>query len=195
MTKTSNKRDRIIQAAVEVFGTSGYEAASMAAVAEKAQIAKGTLYLYFASKEQLFEETYQLCHAERMKACISEEESASALDNLCMRLRNGTRWEMAAPQKNQLIRAYLMHPQFSRNIPKVVEALNTQPVEALLQQGLARGELRPLPAELLAEMYIRFGSAVYYYIERHPEEAENEELWQQIYESLRGCMGAVHHNG
>ena len=43
-------------------------------------------------------------------------------------------------------------------------------------------------------MYIRFGSAVYYYIEKHPDEAESEELWDQVFASLRGCLGqpAVH---
>ena len=44
---------------------------------------------------------------------------------------------------------------------------------------------------MLIEMYIRFGSAVYYYVEKHPEDAENEALWLQIYASLRGCLAAA----
>lgn len=192
MDKTSDKRERIIQAAIEVFSAVGFDTASMADVSSAAEVAKGTLYLYFSSKEQLVEEVYQLCRAERLNACGNDTETlSSSLDKLCRRLRNGTRWELAAPQKNRLVRAYLTHPRFSRSIPHVVEGLNTQQLEVILQQGIADGELRPLPIDLLAEMYIRYGSAVYYYIERHPEEAENEMLWQQIYESLRGCLGAA----
>lgn len=191
MQKTVEKRARIIDAAIEVFGTDGFDAASMADVAAKAEVAKGTLYLYFASKELLFEEAYQLCCREREEACGAQTEVLSgALDRLCLRLRNGTRWEMAAPLKNRLVRAYLTHPRFSRSVRRVVEGLNTGTLEAIVRQGIEGGELRPMPAELLEEMYIRFGSAVYYHLEKHPEEAESEEMWQQIFASLRGCLGA-----
>lgn len=192
MERTMDKREKIIQAAVGVFGESGFDAASMADIAAKAGVAKGTLYLYFPSKEQLFEEVFQLCRAERAEACSHDtEQLSSTLDKLCHRLRNGTRWELAAPLKNRVVRAYLNHLRFNRNSGKVVEGQDMQYLEPILKQGVLAGELRPLPVELLAEMYIRFGSAVYYYIERCPEQAENESLWQQIYESLRGCLGAA----
>lgn len=196
MQRTLDKHGRIVEAAIEVFGRIGFDAASMADIAAKAEVAKGTLYLYFASKEQLFEEVYQLCCAERLAACSSGTDGLlSALDKLCQRLRNGTRWELAAPMKNRLVRAYLTHPVFGRSVPRVVEGLNTQTLEGILQEGLIAGELRRLPEELLAEMYIRFGSAVYYYVEKHPEEAERETLWQQIFASLRGCLGQPAEHG
>jgi len=47
------KRQRILRAAIEVFATKGYFAARMADVAEAAQVADGTLYLYFEGKEHL----------------------------------------------------------------------------------------------------------------------------------------------
>ena len=86
---------------------------------------------------------------------------------------------------------YLTHPLFGKRVENVVEALNTQALMPIFQQGIAEGTLRALPLDLLMEMYIRFGSAVYYYIEKHPEDAENETLWQDVYASLKGCMAAV----
>ncbi len=164
----------------------------MSEIASHADVAKGTLYLYFASKGLLFEEAYQQCRMERLQACgVDNEEQLSVLDKLCRRLRNGTRWELAEPTKNQLIRAYLTHPVFGKRVANVVESLDTQALMPIFRQGVTAGELRPLPLELLAEMYIRFGSAVYYYIEGHPEDAENETLWQEIYASLKGCMAAA----
>lgn len=47
------KRDRIIEAAREVFLEEGYESARMADVAAHAGVAVGTLYLYFDSKADL----------------------------------------------------------------------------------------------------------------------------------------------
>lgn len=196
MQKSAKTRAKIVQAAISVFGRAGFDAAAISAVAARAGVAKGTIYLYFLSKEQLFEEAYLQCHAERLQACgVNAEGELSVMERLCRRLRNGTRWEMAEPMKNQLVRAYVTHPVFGRRVPHVVESLNTQALEPIFEQGVAGGELRPLPLEMLAEMYIRIGSAVYYYIEKHPEEAENEALWQQIYASLRGCLGAVENDG
>jgi AcrR family transcriptional regulator len=192
MQKTVETRARIVQAAISVFGRVGFDAAAMSEVAAQAGVAKGTLYLYFSSKEQLFEETYLQCRMERLQACgVDTEEQLSVMEKLCRRLRNGTRWELAEPVKNRLVRAYLTHPVFGKQVENVVESLNTQALTPIFQHGIASGELRALPLALLMEMYIRFGSAVYYYIEKHPEEAENETLWQAIYASLKGCMAGL----
>lgn len=189
MRKSVETRDRIVKAAISVFGQVGYDAAAMSEVATQAGVAKGTLYLYFPSKEKLFEEIYLQCLAERLQACgVDTEERLSVMEKLCRRLRNGTRWELAEPVKNRLVRAYLTHPVFGKQVENVVESLNTQALTPIFQHGIASGELRALPLALLREMYIRFGSAVYYYIEKHPEDAENETLWQAIYASLKGCM-------
>ena len=192
MQKSVETKARIVQAAIAVFSQAGFDAAAMSEVASQAGVAKGTVYLYFASKEQLFEEAYLQCQAERLKACgVDTEEQLGIMEKLCRRLRNGTRWEIAEPLKNRLVRMYLTHPLFGKRVENVVEALNTQALMPIFQHGLAEGTLRALPLDLLMEMYIRFGSAVYYYIEKHPEDAENETLWQDVYASLKGCMAAA----
>jgi AcrR family transcriptional regulator len=48
------RRNDIIDAAETVFFSNGLEAASMDDVAETAELSKGTLYLYFKSKEELY---------------------------------------------------------------------------------------------------------------------------------------------
>lgn len=49
----------IRQAALEVFAERGYAQATMDEVAEKAELAKGTVYYYFSSKAALFEDVLQ----------------------------------------------------------------------------------------------------------------------------------------
>ncbi len=49
------KQQRILAAALKVFSETGYSAASMDAIALAAEVSKPTLYMYFGSKEQLFE--------------------------------------------------------------------------------------------------------------------------------------------
>ncbi|PWR17841.1 TetR/AcrR family transcriptional regulator [Zavarzinia compransoris] len=52
--KTARTRAQVVQAAMAEFLDQGYSAATMAGVARRAGLAKGTLYLYFPTKEALF---------------------------------------------------------------------------------------------------------------------------------------------
>ncbi|MGZ7079732.1 MAG: TetR/AcrR family transcriptional regulator [Thermoanaerobaculia bacterium] len=49
----SNKRERILRAAIDTFAESGYFNAKVSDVAKAAGVADGTIYLYFSGKEDL----------------------------------------------------------------------------------------------------------------------------------------------
>src|SRR5882672_3719822 len=51
----AGKRRQIIDGACRMFLAQGFDAASMGAIAREAGVSKGTLYVYFKSKEELFE--------------------------------------------------------------------------------------------------------------------------------------------
>jgi TetR/AcrR family transcriptional regulator, fatty acid metabolism regulator protein len=53
LTSREIKHERILRAATEVFANKGYFAARMTDVAKQADVADGTLYLYFEGKEHL----------------------------------------------------------------------------------------------------------------------------------------------
>ncbi|MDD3978531.1 MAG: TetR/AcrR family transcriptional regulator [Methanomicrobium sp.] len=54
MTKKDLRRQQIIQAAAEVFGNSNFQSAVVSEIAQKANVAEGTIYQYFKNKEDLF---------------------------------------------------------------------------------------------------------------------------------------------
>ena len=58
-------RERLLRSAREVIEDGGYGQASVAAIAERADVATGTLYRHFASKEELFVELFRsVCSGE-----------------------------------------------------------------------------------------------------------------------------------
>src|SRR5215218_7493873 len=57
--RREDTRTRLLRAGVEVLETGGYASASVAAIAERAGVATGTLYRHFASKADLFVELYR----------------------------------------------------------------------------------------------------------------------------------------
>jgi AcrR family transcriptional regulator len=65
MTATAPTRERLLAAARALIEEGGYGAASVAAIAERAGVAAGTLYRHFASKEELFVELFRaVCDRE-----------------------------------------------------------------------------------------------------------------------------------
>ena len=65
-----NKKDRIIEAAAQVFARSGYSNASVANIARHANIGKGTVYEYFQSKEDLFFAVFEWFQKKTEKAAV-----------------------------------------------------------------------------------------------------------------------------
>ena len=66
----SKKRRQIMEGARRLFLSQGFDTASMNAIAQQAGVSKGTLYVYFKSKEDLFE-------------AILEEQCAEQAQQLC----------------------------------------------------------------------------------------------------------------
>jgi AcrR family transcriptional regulator len=65
-----NKKERIIEAAAQVFARSGYSNASIASIARQANIGKGTVYEYFNSKEDLFFAVFEWFQKKTEKAAV-----------------------------------------------------------------------------------------------------------------------------
>src|SRR6266568_861460 len=70
----SLRRDAILEAAAGEWAESTFDALTMSDVARRARLAKGTLYLYFATKETLLLELLQ----ERLGRWLDELESSLA---------------------------------------------------------------------------------------------------------------------
>jgi AcrR family transcriptional regulator len=78
-------RERLLRSAQQLIEEGGYGAASVAAIAERAGVAAGTLYRHFASKEELFVEVFRsVCVREEraMRAASAELESRGAVERL-----------------------------------------------------------------------------------------------------------------
>ena len=69
----SAKRRQIVEGARQIFMARGFDAASMSDIAKAAGVSKGTLYVYFKDKEQLFS-------AIVMQECASHAEGVFQLD-------------------------------------------------------------------------------------------------------------------
>ena len=82
-TNREIKRKRILDAALKLFARKGFEATALDEVARGARLAKGTLYLYFKDKEDLYAQVV-LDVLERLQGSVLEryERSTGAVEKL-----------------------------------------------------------------------------------------------------------------
>jgi len=73
----SETRDKILDAARELFATEGYDGVSMRAVAEKIEYSPTAIYVHFADKEELFRE---LCHQDYARLAEVFQSSVISTD-------------------------------------------------------------------------------------------------------------------
>ncbi len=82
-------KERVLEAALEVFSQKGFHPATMDEIAEKAGVGKGTLYRHFETKEKLFAELVRLRLEELEKsasAAIDETDDVLTMISKYLRI-------------------------------------------------------------------------------------------------------------
>lgn len=77
----ATRREEILAVAAEAFDRLGYAEVSMAWLASRSNLAKGTLYLYFSSKEALFLALYETELAAwfaRLEGCLEKDTTTDS---------------------------------------------------------------------------------------------------------------------
>ena len=137
----------IIQAALDLFVEKGYAATRAEEVALRAGVSKGTVYLYFANKQELFEAV--VC--ESLLPILAEANdlldhfvgnSFDLLEELLWRW-----WERVGPSKLSGIMKLVMaeagnFPEIARFYHSIFIKPAEQLMIRLLQRGITRGEFR-----------------------------------------------------
>lgn len=141
----AGKERVILDAALDVFGKKGFSAARLEDVAAKAGVAKGTVYLYFASKEDLFRgllrDSIALPVEAAAKATMSGERSAEAR----LRMLFGFMLrEIVGTPRERLLRLIIAEggrfPELAEFHHREVVTHGIAAIRAIAEQGVADGE-------------------------------------------------------
>ena len=126
MTKTVNRREEILNTARKLFLTKDYDQTTMAEIMNALNIAKGTIYHYFKSKEALFE-------------AVIENIVEKNLHQMESLIKNST---ANALQKIQLL---AKEGNMSQENEKIVEQLHKPASDALHSRLLAATLMKQAP--------------------------------------------------
>ena len=139
----------LVAAALDLFVEKGFAATRAEEVATRAGVSKGTLFLYFASKEDLFKavvrENISGLYPEWSTELDNFSGTTAELLHYCMRAW----WSRFGDTKASGISKLIMSE--ARNFPELAAFYQQEVVEPgrqliqrILQRGIDRGEFRPV---------------------------------------------------
>jgi AcrR family transcriptional regulator len=85
--RRAETRQRIVSSALQLIAEGGYVAAQVAAVADRAGVAVGTVYRYFPSKSDLFAEVFRVAsqhEVDAMRAGAAATEGGTAAERIAL---------------------------------------------------------------------------------------------------------------
>jgi AcrR family transcriptional regulator len=143
--------DEILAAALESFAARGFAATRLEDVAARAGISKGTLYLYFKSKEELFEAVVRatlLPNLARIEALAASFEgpSATLLERLLLTISGVIGSQVGAIPKLVIAEAGNF-PGLARFYLDEVVRRGLRLIATILRRGIERGEFRPVDVD------------------------------------------------
>jgi AcrR family transcriptional regulator len=145
------RRHAILTAGLSVFAAEGFAAAKLDDVAAKAGVAKGTIYLYFRDKEDLFEQIVRDAAApvlDQLQGMVAESDLPTAA--LLAKIFDVFRTQILATDRKLVTKLVLTE---GARFPKIAEFYHTEVIgkglaiiQRIAQRAAARGE--PLPPEV-----------------------------------------------
>ncbi len=161
--KSEDKKRRIINAAKRVFAEHGYYRASVDKIADVAGIAKGTVYLYFSSKADLFcgFVEYELSEVERRIKDAIERES-----DPFKKIEKGILSFAEYMDENRELFLTLMYEPPSLKIPEMKERFLKRVekihriIEEVVKEGVKKGVFKRVRIDVVASAIMGMVRAV-----------------------------------
>jgi AcrR family transcriptional regulator len=166
----------LMTAALEVFAERGFAATRLDDVALRAGVSKGTVYLYFESKEALFKAAVETAITPALEAAEALAADAAKPSAELLRCFVFGWWHMVGATPlgglpKLLVAESGNFPELARWFHDNMIRRAQRAVAGIIELGVARGDFRPVPPMLAAR--IVFGPMFSYV------------LWQRAFS---GCM-------
>lgn len=177
MQEPEEKREQILNAALEVFAEKGFHKATVSEVAEKAHIGKGTLYLYFPGKEALLVSILD----RLIDRLLSSLETLPEDQNAQSAVQQWLSGQPAGRRTGSLIPQFLAQQLLLSSLPfnRKRGLLLNQTVERVagrIRVAIDRGTIRPVNPTLAACLFLCLPVAVPFYGVARPDANLSESM-------------------
>jgi AcrR family transcriptional regulator len=177
-TRSSKAHDKVVRAAIELFGERGIEATSMDAIAQASGVSKATIYNHWTDKEALLMEVMLFVNG------IDREPEKIDSGEAVLSRRPPGHLEAA---RNRMMPAFIaysaVHQEFGKAWRhRVMEPLR-QNIRRILRRGIEQGLLRgDLDVEL--GVALLFGPMLYLHVLQKGEQPPGPDIAPAVVEAF-----------
>jgi AcrR family transcriptional regulator len=154
----SAKRRQIVEGARTVFMAHGFDAASMGEIAKAAGVSKGTLYVYFKDKDELFKAIVQMECRIQAEGIFEFDVADPDIAGTLRRLGIAFVQALCAPGRQSPVRAVIAiadrMPSLGRTFYETGPAVGIAKLRAYLEAQVAAGRLVIEDCEIAAAQLI-----------------------------------------
>lgn len=189
--KKEETKKKIIAIALELFETQGFESTSMEQIAEKADVARGTLYNHFSNKEDIIVEYIQRTRISKKKQFESiitdQPDTRSRFITLLMEI---SEWNNVNIDMLKIYITYRFQNLHKSELGPGEQSGFAVMVEKIIRLGQERKEIRSeLSANWLTSNFvILYFNAIMMWLRKPNDFSLNEELIEIVDLFLSGCQ-------
>ena len=149
----------LLEAAIDLFVERGYAATRLEDVARRAGVSKGTLYLYYENKEELFKAVVRgsivpVIGEAEMSVAGFDGHSADLLRQLILSWWN----RLGATKVSGIIKLVTAEadnfPELARFYQEEVINCGTRAMSTMLERAIARGDFRPIDVTMMTQVLV-----------------------------------------
>jgi AcrR family transcriptional regulator len=146
----SDKRSLILKAALNLISENGFHGTPMSLMAQEADVGVGTIYRYFASKEELINELYKEIKINLTKAMLrGYSESLPIRERFRQIWINLANYYLQNPQELRFLEQYSNSPYIT-GLTRQENAQTWEPVVAFFRYAQEQQVMKDIPLEILS---------------------------------------------
>jgi AcrR family transcriptional regulator len=175
--RSDDKRTAILAAATRIIVTQGLSAPT-AGIAKEAGVANGSLFTYFATKSDLFNELYRELKLEMAAAILKDVPVGDDLrEQVFHAWKNWADWALAFPEKRRALAQLGVSEEISAS---------TRSAGHKGMAGVASGAMRKVPMGLVITLMTSVAEATIDFMAQDPANAKKhfkvgfEALWRMV---------------
>ncbi len=146
-------RGRLLNAAKKVFSERGYHNAQISHIIDEAGVARGTFYLYFKSKEEIFKELLEEVVAELKDRIRPVELSKDPVEQVAENFERVIEFALEEKELARIVLQRNCDPGLSKITEEFFEGV-VNFISSSIEKGISMGLLRECSPELLARAVV-----------------------------------------
>lgn len=183
-----DKKQLILASALKLFVENGFHGTATSKIAAEANVANGTLFNYFSTKEELIVSLYYAVLKEMDDFILERMESHSiskeSFESLFLSMLS---WSLEKPFHFQYLQQF-DHSPYSKVVTRIVNQ-EEHPLSVLIKNGIDIVLIKQLPVSFIYSLFTAQINGLHYYIISNDLDSEKqskfireafEMLWKMI---------------